>query len=200
MELASRGLNPPVTPSMKCHKWWSEDLTAAQNRLITTKKQKEYNPSDLELADMYKEGYSALKKLLCKNSNENWRAFCTNIKKTKDTSRLNKALCNNRMNNLGTLQKDDETFTSSPLDTLEFLTQSLFTQDPSEPSIYGVKSPRNLNLQDISKFINKERLEQAWKLLKPNKAPGNDNISYQMITSVHNIISDDLINIFMASI
>ena len=128
------------------HKWWSEDLTTSQNRIINTKKRKEDNPSDRELAGMYNEGYKAMKKLLRKNSNENWRAFCTNIKKTKDTSRINKALRTSHMNNLGMLQKDDETFTSSPLDTVEYLTQSLFTQEPSDPSFYGVKSPRYLNL------------------------------------------------------
>ena len=181
-------------------KWWSDDLTAAQNRLINTKKRKEDNPADHGIADLYNEGFRAMKKLLRNSSNENWKAFCSNIKKSKDVSRINKALYNKRTNILGSLQKEDETFTSSPLETLEYLTTSLFTQDTPDPLSYSTKSPRNLGLDDISKFINRKRLDQALKFLKPNKAPGHDKISNQMITSVHDIIADDLINLYRASI
>ena len=62
------------------------------------------------------------------------------------------------------------------------------------------KTPLNLNINDIDKFINRDRLDQAFKLLSPNKAHGHDQISNEMITAVKDIIAVDLMAIFKMSL
>ena len=97
------------------------------------------------------------------------------------------------------MKKEDGSFTSTPTETLEYLTQTLYTQIPPDPaSLQNVD--RNLNIADINKFINRDRLNQAIKLLDTGKATGHDHISNYMITEAYDIIADDLLDIYKSSI
>ena len=138
-------------------------------------------------------------KLIKKHKDDDWKIFCSNINSIKDTARINKALRCKQTNSLGSLLKDDNTFTTNPTDTLKFLTESLSTQtSPAEDDTKP--TDRNLDMSDIDKFINQDRLHQAVKLLPLDKTPGHDAISNKMIVEAWDIISDDIMNIFKCSI
>jgi ribonuclease HI len=179
--------------------WWSKELTEAETELIKTRNDHENDPHNIELQTRYNEAHKALNSLISKESNDNWKTFCTGLQKQKDVSKICKSLLGSKSTNLSALRKSDGSFTENPKETLELLSASLYTN--TEPD-YEELAPCNSDTttEEINSIISISRLDEAIEVLKKNKSPGHDNISNEMLIEAYDIIKIPLLNIMRLSL
>jgi hypothetical protein len=98
------------------------------------------------------------------------------------------------------LPKPDGIFTESPQDTLEVLSSLLYTTTESDRSKLKPCQGRSSLYEEINSIVSLQRLNEAISMLKINKAPGDDNISNEMLIEAYKIIKIMLLNIFRLSL
>ena len=190
---------PTYIRKPKKHIWWTKNLTDAETELIKARNNHENDPLDLNLQTKYSEAHKEFKKLLSKNSNEHWQAFCTGLEKHKDVTKICKALLGTKNTPLSCLRKSDGTFTKDPKETLELLASTLYTAPP--PNTEDLSTCDTITpLDDIYNIIKISRLDEAVRNLKRNKAPGHDSISNEMIIEAYELIKTPLLNIMRLSL
>ena len=179
--------------------WWTREVTEAELEAIKTRNEHENDPHDPDLQSAYKEAHNALNALISKESNNSWRAFCTGLKNQKDISKICKSLSGNKSHNLTSLRKSDGTYTKCPKETLQLLAASLYPQpEPDREELTPCKT--YLSYEELNHIISHSRMDEAIEILKKNKAPGNDNITNEMLIEAYEIIKMPLINIFRLSL
>ena len=190
---------PTFIRNKKKLSWWTKELTEAELKLIQARDDHENDPTDANLQSSYKEAHKALNALISKESNAHWQTFCSGLQKHKDVSKICKALLGNKNSNLNSLRKPDGSYTKSPKETLEQLATSLYTTEEPDRSELTPCEER-LSHKDLNNIISLSRLDEAVNVLKRNKAPGNDQISNEMIIEAYDIIKVPLLNIFRLSL
>ena len=176
---------------------WTKSMVNRRERLIKIKQRALHNkliPNKhkeiLKLRRQYSKGKKELSKLIRKVKKENWHDYCSKIEKLKDTARLAK-VSETKNTSLGALLKEDGSFTNSPLETIQHLSDGLL--GPETNSMIKQTISADISVSDIHKFINANRLRKAVKRLKKNKAPGPDGITNEMITnSIHTVSSKQI--------
>ena len=110
---------------------WTKSMVNRRERLIKIKQRALHNkliPNKhkeiLKLRRQYSKGKKELSKLIRKVKKENWHDYCSKIEKLKDTARLAKVSETNNTS-LGALLKEDGSFTNSPLETIQHLSDGL---------------------------------------------------------------------------
>ena len=131
--------------------------------------------------DQYKEGLKVFKKLVKKAKFTGWKDFTSKVESLQSVSRLSKVLQRVESGELGSLKRNDGTYTSTPEETLDLLADTLIpsTETPTEPT------PRlwsNVDIPLVDSILSKDRLARAVADLQPSKAPGTDGIRPEMIT------------------
>lgn len=164
---------------------------------MEAKLQHQEDPENLDSSTKYNEAKSTLDKLIKQESFTNWKSFCSELKNVKQLSKLCKALGGSTSPKLTSLRKPDGSYTSNPKETLELLTQTLYSQ-PQPQHLTPV--PNNLTQDQINSIISHNRLDEAINNLQRNKSPGPDKISNDMLIEAYEIIKLPLLNIFKLSL
>ena len=140
-----------------------------------------------------------LGKLLAQSKKEDWEKFCSEVEKTKTVARLSKIL-ESRSTNLGSMSKEDGSYTSNPKESVTLLADTLLGKDNKQKILGPKQADKTYNnrsdLEKLDKFINKHRIKLAIKDSKDKKAPGKDNIYNEILKMSCNIIVEPLLNLF----
>ena len=179
--------------------WRTKEIDEAEIELIKRRNDLETDPNDSLLQTRYNEAHTCLKTLLNRESNNNWKAFCTGLQKQKNISKICKSLAGNKNTSLNSLRKSDGTYTDSPKETLELLTKSLYTTTEPNRSELNPCTDR-MTYAQINATISQSRLDEAISILKTNKTAGNDNISNEMLIHAYTHIKIPLLNIMRLSL
>ena len=132
-------------------------------------------------------------------------------KNTAEIARRQKLMKTNKVSQIGTLIKDDDTFTSSPEETLEELMTKLFPDctgtDDTRPNTENLDeiSPiyrlnRRITIEEIDAITDDKHIEVAIRGFDPFKSPGLDNISPAHMQKGFNIIIPYLQQIYKTSL
>ena len=155
---------------------WTAEMTNAHYRLIKTRKRisyiriKKWKHGLAEKQKLYRKGKKKFNKLIRKAKNNDWKTFATNIEKLKDTAKIAKVL-ETKNTAIGALTNDDGSYTCSPGETLNLISEKLLGNKGNEQCPHSNLDLKQTNTQyaNIDQFINKERLHKAVKLLKRKK-------------------------------
>ena len=186
---------------------WTVEMTNSHHRLIKIRKRisyiriKKWKHGLAQKQKLYRKGKKKFNKLIRKSKNNDWKSFATNIEKLKDTAKIAKVL-ETKNTAIGALSNDDGSYTCSPEETLNLISEKLLGNKGNEQVPHPNPNLNQVNTQkaNIEQFINKERLHKAVKLLKKKKTPGADNITNEMIIHSIYVIDEDLITIYRSCI
>ena len=130
--------------------------------------------------------------------------FYSSIEKTNPLARPSKIL-ENRNTEIGTLVKEDGSYTTSPEDTLTHLADELLGKEVENKNQNTGKNEnpnKTYNSKQDEKYIdniiNQPRLRKAVRELKKKKAPGPDELYNEMIIESLDIIIEPLIDLLKA--
>ena len=107
-----------------------------------------------------------------KAKSKGWRTLCSELDKMNHTARLHKVLkLGGKSPKLGTLKKNDGTYTKTPEETLDLLLKTHFPDAEIDevriPNIFENLDPNNC--EEILASINEESVPAAIKSFKPFK-------------------------------
>ena len=169
-----------------------------RKRKKTSSEEKENRKTKNQLKNEYRRGKRNFTKLIKKAREKAWKKYVTKIESTQETARITKILNKTNISPLGTLKDKNGKITQTPTETLNVLADDLLGKEvPPRPN---QKMEKNLNIDDIKKFITPQRLKKAINQLKKNKTPGHDGIVNEMIINCPNKIQDCILKIFIGSI
>ena len=161
--------------------WWTKELALARSKLrITHKKATSAGSAEKEeLWKLYKKGRQDFKKLVRREKRKSWKKFCSDTSTIKATAKISKILRRENRSNLGSLKKNDNSYSLSPQDTIETLLTALV---PPGPVGTGVKfdpicnTPPDPNIENIFQCI--EPGKQSTALVHIKQQDLKDSIPY----------------------
>ena len=129
-------------------KWWCGDLTALKKECVTLWRKMQNNPSLANRA-AYNAKLKDLRYSIRRAKRESWKSHCTNVGNAKDMSFLTKTLKGRANSQIGSIKKEDGTYTCSPIETLSCLMSEHFpgsvplhcSKNESEVSEIGICLP-----------------------------------------------------------
>ena len=167
--------------------WWNPELSEQRANCKRLRNIKNHHPNPKSTKD-YKDGKALFQKILRKAKIKSWREFCSEISSAKESARISKILQKKPFNSLSCLRKADGSFTSSPIETLQLLGETLLKNDGQPPSI-SIECP-NPDKVLISAVIHPTILQKAVNDLPTSKTPGPDSIRNEHIIQGWDHISD----------
>ncbi len=107
---------------------WDSEQTRIRNNIISLKlKQNELDDKQIlgkrEYGRQCRKEHKKLSKLLKKFNKKNWENYCNKIEKTNSAARIAK-IASETPSKIGTLKKEDGSYTKNPKETLEQLGQN----------------------------------------------------------------------------
>ena len=188
---------PLTRPKRKKSKpWWNNNLKNLRQVARRTNRRAFVTglPGDIECAREAKIDY---RNELRKSKRESWSLFCEQANGMDSMAKMNKILKTQEFHQIGMLQKDDGTYTTTPLESISLLADTHFS-DSALPALDEVTVVTHSEI--INKFINRERVLAAINLFRPYKTPGTDGIFPIMLQRAPSIVIALLINIFRVCI
>ena len=172
--------------TQKPAKWWTKELEDAKRKAAAARKTCKKYPTDTN-KERKRKCEKEYKRLIEKTKQQDWRDFCDKLENTAEIARLQKIMKKGKLNDIGTLVKDDQTYTSTKEDTLEELMTKLFPdcssleQDIDEIDEQIERSPlyalnRRISQEEIEEITDDRFIEEAIRGFSPFKSPGLDNI------------------------
>ena len=183
------------TTKLKPPSWQNKDIKKqteiTRKKLNTHRKQK----TDSSKAELTIEN-AKLNKMIRSSKKEEWKKFTESIENTKQAARINK-ICRKHgtyTQNLDNIKKEDGTYTMEATETLKVM----------QTAHYGNTTVNTTNPISFADRENKikftlKRVHQAIASMKPNKAPGPDKITANMLQKAQDSLAGPLINIFQSS-
>lgn len=176
----------------------------------------------------YKQERDAYKKMCSKQKFKKWKEMAARLEEIKDTARLQKILENKATSNLGTIKRMDGLYTTSTEETQEELmrthlpgcvriddqpsnTEARLTRDKIREYISLSMEINNRSTHhtaedtcldtksEIEAMTNTSNVEWAVNSFKPNKAPGPDGITPNMLRKAGNSVREPLKQMFKCS-
>ena len=159
----------------KPNSWWTEDLGA--HRRETRRLERKAKRSDEEADwDIFIEARKAYKKEIRKTRRQSWREICEQTEGLPPLARLYKLLKWDSNSQLGSIEKNDGSFTNTPEETLQCMLD-IHLRDPE------VSGPSEEILEHIpilsglgEEIFAEEKANFALELFKPYKSPGGDGV------------------------
>ena len=178
--------------------WWNAELTSAKQSTQQLRKLANRTKTNSD-TDNYRKSYKRYNNLIKQAKREGWKKFCSNIKDTKETARLDKILNQGEKSQglLNSVKKANGELTISPQETLTRLGEVLIPDN-------GIHESQELeggvtgNL--IHEILAPHRLDRAVKDLKKGKTPGPDLIRNEMISEAWGDINHIVRRIFIHSL
>ncbi|XP_062710252.1 uncharacterized protein LOC134288683 [Aedes albopictus] len=172
--------------------WWNNKL-----QKLRKKTRKLFNwAKRTQQWDQYKESLTTYNKEIRRSKRVHWRHTCENIENTPATARLQKILAKDHSNGLGTLKKEDGSFTTSANETLELMMKTHFpcsiinSNDDQSTSASGTGSceTRTNNHNAINDSTVLERQLAAAKVPSPRN-PAGSVVGWQWLAMKQGLIS-----------
>ena len=198
---------PSINAKRKTKTGWSDELLRLKNNLKflhiqvnDTELDQEEILGKREARRLIRKDKKKLTKLLRQKSETEWKEFCNDVEKTKVAARLGKVL-DKRSQALGTMSKEDGSFTSTPVESVTYLADTLLGKGDNAThhhnnKIYNSKE----DLKKLNLFINKQRIIKAVKETKKKKAPGPDGIYNEMLVEAMSEIAGPLCEIYIGCV
>ena len=197
---------------MRCAKeksWYNEKLEKLRIKLVSLdrrtrrakKKDRNYLASLEDERRLLKKTYEKERAIARKKA---WVKYTETIEETNDAARLQKVLEKCKTNDIGTIIKDDGSFTKDKEESLEFLIKKHFpgacgvSNRMATDYLAPVWTDEELKIVDL--VVNKERITEVVSNLGKWKACGNDEIHPIYIQQGLEILMEHLIRMFKASL
>ena len=129
---------------------------------------------------------------------ESWKKTCNVLNKFSHTAKLHKLLIKSHSNKLGTLIKDDGTYSKTDIETLEELAKSHFPGRSADKPI-NQKATNNTSTEESEEIFNDEVIKWALDSFSPFKSAGMDEIFPALLQKVKDAIIPVLKIIFIKS-
>ena len=189
-----------IKPDRKRPMWWNKDITILR-KACRMAFRKAVRTSDENDWSSYKSALRAFKKAIRQAKRNHWMTFCNEVEKLPEASRLYRILKDDKVINLGPLEKEDGTWTNGPEESLKLLLEEHFPRN--ESSIETPVLPTicaNAAKQMSEKIITKHKVRAAVKSFNAYRAAGSDEIHPALLQLPLDDLLDHLVEIFRACI
>ena len=162
----------------KNYPWWNNKLKQ-QRALVSKLYKKQLNAPSEANVNRYKVKHREYKNMCEKARKESWRKLQQSINSIQDMNTFHKVVEANNKLTLGTLVREDGSYTDPGKETIANLLSKHFPDSqPLKPTIY---SGTTVLREHIKKWdpdwITKEKLSEILKGFKSKKSPGTDELS-----------------------
>jgi ribonuclease HI len=126
----------------------------------------------------YKEAKSIYSHEISAAKESDYEQMCTDAKNTSDTTKIVRALTN-KQNNMGYLQKSDDTYTTNSEDTMELLMDTHFPNCVRITTLETEKVPDKpwIDKKHKTRIVKTKFISQIIKAFGSDKAAGEDNLT-----------------------
>ena len=170
--------------------YWTEELTALRRKVKAKDNgyvARGFTPQAKEELQAAKRAY---KKALRSAKRTAWRTYTASLNEYPQVARLQKVLAQGPVKELGTLEKEDGSYTDNPQETLEYLLGIHFPSDPNS------EEPETTHeLWDdpvVHSIVNEDKVRKAIQTFGSFKAAGPDEVFPAMLKNVPERIVGDL--------
>ena len=183
---------PPARTKRKSRPpWWSKQLDYERRELRELFKLAKIS-EQFECWEEYRDAQRIYKRSVRKAKRTEWKSFCGNIEKTKDTARLRKMFASNPVMP-STICKENGEWTESSAETLQVLLDTHFPGCSNITTAYETTINTEMNDGGI---VSYDKVEWAIDSFQPYKSPGVDDIIPAQLQHGKKCIIPWLVNIF----
>lgn len=160
--------------------WWNDRLDKLRRnaRKLFNRAKRTSNWSQ------YREALTNYNIEIRRSKRKNWRHMCESIDSTPETARLQKVLSKDHTNGLGTLKKNDGSFTENTQETLELMMETHFPGSlpcsSDQTSTFSLSNGSDMSNEEASDLADHiftySKIEWALDTFDPFKTPGLDGI------------------------
>ena len=184
--------------------WWSEQLTRLQREARTARRRYMNTPNEENRISKNRTN-TVYNSEIKKAKFNSWKEFCDRLEDTSAVAKLQKVMKNGRMTDIGTLKRDDGTYTSTPKETLTELLDKLIPDqinmdNNAEDRLFLTDNNINMTEQTLTKIVNETTVRTAVKLFDPYKSPGTDGIYPVLLQKGIETLLPYLVHIFRLSL
>ena len=175
--------------------WWTKELTSLRKetrRLYRVTVMEGSYSSWVAYCDTRNRYNSAVRR----EKKISWRKYCEEIEAFPEASRLYRILKDDKGTELGSIKKDDGTFTKTVPESIEFLMEKHFPADPSSGS--WEEDHEQWVTSSADTVVNLKQVERAVDSFGPYKAPGADGVFPAMLQAVKREIAPYLVSVMRA--
>ena len=160
-------------------KWWTQELENKKREAGRLKNEYRRRPSE-ETRIERNRARKEYKDEIRKTREKDWRKFCDELEEASAIARIQRLMKDGRVQQIGTLQRRDGTYTDTPAETLQELMDVLFPEIERNEEVANVENYGNRNRRlteiEIDKIINETTVKAAIEEMAPYKAAGTDGI------------------------
>ena len=186
--------------------WYSKELDK-KHRMINSlwNNVVKKNPDDSEVYAEYRLQLNAYSNLCKKAKRKSYRKYHTEVESSEEISKNLKIFQGVGKNQIGTILKDDGSYTHDKQSTLQYLLRKLCDRPGNEQEVFDEElneylNSHNMGEEELTKIFNIERLKWAVSEFGSYKAPGADEIFPAILVGAIDFIGDILLEIFKASL
>ena len=161
-----------IKSNRKLLPWWSSELTE-KRKLIRKEHKKAKKSGNLET---YRRLRNEYKRLIKKEKEKAWKAFCEEASTIKDVSKIIKILRNGKREQIGLIRNENNEFTMTPEETMDILMKTHFPNCEDIRDVNKEEITFEYGDKDVSIFINHNTVYNVMKSFGANKAPGPDEL------------------------
>ena len=190
----------PITRGQKSTSktWWTPELSRERTKVRSLLRRACRSTSD-ESWDNYHVALRNYKYSLRKTKRKSWQDYCNKTESLDATVKLCKFIRNDDHCKLGSIEKSDGGYTSSPEETLKVLAEThiLTNHGPYNMDHFGGEPASEVL---TGKIVQKRRAKLAVYRCEPYKAPGMDGIYPAMMQHGWDYLRQRMMALFRASI
>ena len=158
-------------------KWWSAELETLKRESNRCRKEYRRRPTEENRIRRNRAG-TEYKEEMRKAKSRDWKKFRGEMEKLSAVARLHRLMRMGKMNKVGTLKRENNSYMSTPTETLEELMSILFPEVEQgtgriEINEYGNGNER-MARETIEKIVNEKTVTAAIREMDPFKSPGLD--------------------------
>ena len=174
--------------------WWNENLSAmrkkVRKRFKTAKRSNDWEQYHVLISDY--------KRAINKAKSESWKKTCNEMEHISHTAKIHKLLSKSHTNKLGTLLKEDGTYSKTDVEILEELAKSHFPGRSTEKPT-NLQGTNNTPTEESEAIFSDEVIKWAIDSFGPFKSAGMDNIFPALLQKVKDLVIPKLKIIFIKS-
>lgn len=178
-------------------KWWSKELHHLRRTARRTFRQAAASGEGSQW-DRFRDARREFKKEVRRSKRASWREYCGEISSLPEAARLAKVLSATKSTEIGSIRKEDGTWTETEEETIKHLLKIHFPGTDQVGS--GRRAESVTNWQLAENLVNDEIIRRVSKEFRPYKAAGPDGIFPALLQAGLEIILANVREIFRASL
>ena len=155
--------------------WWTAKLTELKREVFKCKRRADRTGLEATV-ECYRQAKREYKLEIKIAKGKGWQKFCSDMENLNSSARIQKVMKTGKKEELGSMKRNDGTFTTTPEETLNVLLDTHFPNCEEEQQHQGRNWDINLDEVDINQVVNEQSVRAAFSSFKPYKSPGLDNI------------------------